>query len=108
MSSFEDRQKGFEAKYAHDAEMQFKAEARRNKLLGLWAAEKMGLTGDAAEAYSKEVVAADFEEAGDEDVYRKVSGDLDAKSIGVSEQEIRDQMVALMGEAKAQLMQEVG
>ena len=108
MSSFEDRQKGFEAKYAHDAEMQFKAEARRNKLLGLWAAGKMGLTGDAAEAYSKEVVAADFEEAGDEDVYRKVSGDLDAKSIGVSEQEIRDQMVALMGEAKAQLMQEVG
>ena len=108
MSSFEDRQKGFEAKYAHDAEMQFKAEARRNKLLGLWAAAKMGLTGDAAEAYSKEVVAADFEEAGDEDVYRKVSGDLDAKSIGVSEQEIRDQMVALMGEAKAQLMQEVG
>ena len=108
MSSFEDRQKGFEAKYAHDAEMQFKAEARRNKLLGLWVAEKMGLTGDAAEAYSKEVIAADFEEAGDEDVYRKVSGDLDAKAAGVSEQDLRDQMVALMNEAKAQLMDEAG
>ena len=108
MSSFEDRQKGFEAKYAHDAEMQFKAEARRNKLLGLWVAEKMGLTGDAAEAYSKEVIAADFEEAGDEDVYRKVSSDLDAKAAGVSEQDLRDQMVALMNEAKAQLMDEAG
>ena len=108
MSTFEDRQKGFEAKYAHDAEMQFKAEARRNKLLGLWVAEKMGLSGDAAEAYAKEVVAADFEEAGDEDVYRKVSADLDGKAAGVSEKEIRDQMVVLLGEAKAQLMEEAG
>ena len=108
MSSFEDRQKGFEAKYAHDAEMQFKAEARRNKLLGLWAAEKMGLSGDEAEGYAKEVIAADFEEVGDEDVYRKVSADLEAKAAGVSEQEIRDQMVALLGEAKAQLMDEAG
>lgn len=106
MSSFEDRQKGFEAKYAHDAEMQFKAEARRNKLLGIWAAGKMGMDGEAAESYAKEVVASDFEEAGDEDVYRKVSGDLDAKGTAVSEQEIRDQMVQLMGEAKAQLMDE--
>lgn len=108
MSTFEDRQKGFEAKYAHDAEMQFKAEARRNKLLGLWAAEKMGLSGDDAEAYAKEVVAADFEEAGDEDVYRKVSGDLEAKAAGVSEKDIRDQMVLLMSEAKVQLMDEAG
>ncbi|MEM7059604.1 MAG: DUF1476 domain-containing protein [Pseudomonadota bacterium] len=106
MSTFEDRQKGFEAKYAHDAEMQFKAEARRNKLLGIWAAEKMGLTGDDAERYAKEVIAADFEEAGDEDVYRKVSADLDAKSAGVSEEELRDQMHVLLGEAKAQLMEE--
>ena len=108
MSSFEDRQKGFEAKYAHDAEMQFKAEARRNKLLGLWAAEKMGLSGDEAEGYAKEVIAADFEEVGDEDVYRKVSADLEARAAGVSEQEIRDQMAALLGEAKAQLMDEAG
>ena len=108
MSTFDERQKGFEAKYAHDAEMQFKAEARRNKLLGLWTAEKMGLTGDDAEAYAKDVVASDFEEAGDEDVYRKVSGDLQAKSINVAEEEIREQMRTLLGEAKAQLMDEAG
>lgn len=106
MSTFEDRQKGFEAKFAHDSEMQFKAEARRNKLLGLWVADKMGLSGDDAEAYAKEVVASDFEEAGDEDVFRKVSGDLSAKAIDVSEKDLRDQMVALLGEAKAQLMEE--
>lgn len=106
MSTFEDRQKGFEAKYAHDAEMQFKAEARRNKLLGLWIAEKMGLAGDEAEAYAKEVVASDFEEAGDEDVFRKVSGDLNAKAIDLSEQDLREKMRDLLGEAKAQLMEE--
>ena len=72
MSSFDKREEGFEKKFALDAEQKFKAEARRNKLLGLWAAEKLGLTGDAATAYSKEVVAADFEEAGDEDVQNKV------------------------------------
>ncbi|MEM6661358.1 MAG: DUF1476 domain-containing protein [Pseudomonadota bacterium] len=106
MSSMEDRQKGFEAKFAHDAQMQFKAEARRNKLLGLWAADKMGITGEDADAYAKEVIAADFEEAGDEDVYRKVAGDLDAKATGVTEGEIREQMASLMAEAKAQLMDE--
>ena len=106
MSSFDDRERAFETKFAHDAEMQFKAEARRNKLLGLWTAGKMGLSGDAAEAYAKEVVAADFEEAGDEDVYRKVSGDLSAKGIAVAETEIREQMTALMAEAKAQLFEE--
>ena len=74
MASLEDRGEGFEKKFAHDAELKFKAEARRNKLLGLWAAEQMGL-GD-ADAYAKEVVKADFEEAGDEDVFRKVRGDL--------------------------------
>ena len=103
MSTFDDRQKGFEAKYAHDAEMQFKAEARRNKLLGLWAAEQMGLTGDAAEAYSKEVIAADFEEAGDEDVYRKLAGDLGAKA---DEATIRAKMTECLTHAKAQLMDE--
>ena len=108
MSTFDERERGFEAKYAHDAEMQFKAEARRNRLLGLWAAEKMGLAGDAADAYAKEVVASDFEEAGDEDVYRKVSGDFAAKSVSVPESEIRGQMQTLLVEAKAQLMDEAG
>ncbi|MEM1300066.1 MAG: DUF1476 domain-containing protein [Pseudomonadota bacterium] len=106
MSSFDDRERAFESKFAHDAEMQFKAEARRNRLLGVWAAEKMGMTGDEVEAYAKEVIAADFEEAGDEDVYRKVSGDLNAKAAGVSEAEIREQMATLMAEAKAQLFSE--
>ena len=79
MSSFDKREEGFEKKFAMDAESKFKAEARRNKLLGLWAAEKLGIAGDAAAAYAKEVVAADFEEAGDGDVLRKVAGDLAAK-----------------------------
>ena len=100
MSTFDDREHAFEAKYAHDAEMQFRAEARRNKLLGLWAAELLGKTGDEAEAYAKEVVKADFEEAGDEDVYRKVAGDLGDKA---SETEIRSKMVELMSVAKGQL-----
>ncbi len=103
MSTFEDRENAFENKFAHDAEMQFKAEARRNKLLGLWAAELLGKTGDDAEAYAKDVVKSDFEEAGDEDVYRKVSGDLGDKA---DEDTIRAQMKALMAEAKAQLMSE--
>ena len=74
MNTFDDREHAFEAKFAHDAEMQFKAEARRNKLLGLWAAELMGKSGDEAAEYAKEVIKSDFEEAGHEDVYRKVSG----------------------------------
>ncbi|MGB3243654.1 MAG: DUF1476 domain-containing protein [Sulfitobacter sp.] len=104
MSSFDDRENAFENKYAHDAEMQFKAEARRNKLLGLWAADLLGKTGDEAGAYAKEVINSDFEEAGDEDVYRKVSGDLGDKA---DEATIRSKMVALMAEAKAQVMSEV-
>jgi len=103
MSSFDDRENAFESKFAHDAQMQFKAEARRNKLLGLWAADLMGKTGDAADAYAKEVIASDFEEAGDEDVYRKVSGDLGDKA---DEATIRAKMSGLMAEAKAQLMTE--
>lgn len=106
MSTLDDREKGFERKFAHDAEMQFKAEARRNKLLGLWAAEKMGVTGDAANAYAKEVIASDFEEAGDEDVYRKVSGDFASKGADVSESELRAKMAELLSVAKAQLMDE--
>jgi len=104
MSSFDDRENAFENKFAHDAEMQFKAEARRNKLLGLWAADLMGKSGDDADDYAKEVVKSDFEEAGDEDVYRKVSGDLGDKS---DEATIRAQMKTLMAEAKSQIMNEV-
>lgn len=103
MSSFEDRENAFENKYAHDAEMQFKAEARRNKLLGLWAADLLGKTGEDADAYAKEVIKSDFEEAGDEDVYRKVSGDLGAKA---DEATIRAKMKEYMAEAKAQLLGE--
>ncbi|SIN93351.1 DUF1476 domain-containing protein [Vannielia litorea] len=103
MSTFDDRENAFENKFAHDAEMQFRAEARRNKLLGLWAAGLMGKSGEDALSYAKEVVAADFEEAGDEDVYRKVSGDLGSLA---DEATIRAQMKALMTEAKAQLMEE--
>ncbi len=80
MSTFDERKSAFENKFAHDAEMKFKAEARCNKLLGLWAADLMGKTGDAAEEYAKEVIKSDFEEAGDADVIRKVAGDLDGKA----------------------------
>lgn len=104
MSSMKDRENAFENKFAHDAEMQFKAEARRNKLLGLWAADLMGKDADAAAEYAKEVIKADFEEAGDEDVYRKLSGDLGAKA---DEATIRAKMVEMMAEAKGQLVEEV-
>ncbi len=104
MTTFDDRENAFENKFAHDAEMQFKAEARRNKLLGLWAADLMGKSGDEAAAYAIEVVRSDFEEAGDEDVFRKVSGDLGDRA---SEQEIRVKMVELMSVAKVQLMEDL-
>lgn len=103
MSTFDDRGDAFESKFAHDAQMQFKAEARRNKLLGLWAAEILGKSGDDADAYAKEVIKSDFEEAGDDDVLRKVVGDLGDKS---TPEEVRAKMDALMVEAKAQLMDE--
>jgi hypothetical protein len=103
MSSFDKRQEGFEKKFALDEEQKFKAEARRNKLLGLWAAEKLGLTGDAATAYSKEVVAADFEEAGDQDVQNKVVKDLTAKGVAVTAAEVRVKMDELMAQAAAQV-----
>ena len=108
MSQFDDRERAFERKFAHDAEMQFRAEARRNKLLGLWAAEKMGRTGSDAEAYAREVIAADFQEAGDEDVYRKLSGDLEAAGAPVEEKAIRAKMQELLALAKAQLLEEGG
>ena len=105
MTTFENREKAFENKYAHDEEMMFKAVARRNKLLGLWAAGLMGKTGDDATDYAKSVVLADFEEAGHEDVVRKVDADLGDKS---SPDAIRAKMEELMLEAKAQIMSEVG
>jgi len=104
MSNFDDRGDAFENKFAHDAEMQFKADARRNKLVGLWAADLLGKTGDDALAYAREVIKADFEEAGDEDVYRKLAGDLGDKA---DELTIRAKMVDYMAEAKAQLMSEI-
>ena len=106
MSGFEDRKKGQEAKFAHDAELSFKAEARRNKLLGLWAAEQLGISGDEAQKYAAEVVAADFEEAGDEDVFRKVAGDFQAKNVAVTEAAIRAKMVELVQVARDQLLSE--
>jgi len=103
MSQFDKRQEGFEKKFALDEELKFKAEARRNRLLGLWVAEKIGLTGDAATAYAKEVVAADFEEAGDDDVVRKVSKDLADKGVELTANEIRAKMNELFAEAVAQV-----
>ncbi|HEY0033106.1 MAG TPA: DUF1476 domain-containing protein [Devosia sp.] len=106
MSQFEDRQKGQEAKFAFDAEKKFRAEARRNKLVGIWAAELMSLTGDEAKAYAADVVAADFEEAGDEDVFRKVSADLKAKGLTISDDLIRQKMLQLRQTANEQIAAE--
>jgi hypothetical protein len=104
MAQFDDRERSFEAKFAHDAELQFKVEARRNRLLGEWAGDLLGKTGDDRAAYAREVVKADFEEAGDEDVFRKVSGDLGDKA---SEKDIRAKMAELMIKAKSQVMTEI-
>ena len=103
MSSFDKREEGFEKKFALDADQKFKAEARRNKLLGMWAAELMGKSGDDVAAYAMEVVHADFEEAGIEDVVRKVAGDLAGKA---SADQVRAKMSELLGVAKSQLMNE--
>ncbi len=103
MTTFDEREAAFEDKFAHDQEMQFKAEARRNKLLGLWAAGLLGKTGDEADAYAIEVIKSDFEEAGHEDVVRKLVGDLGDRA---SEQEIRSKLAEMLGVAKAQLMGE--
>ncbi len=106
MSSFDDRKRGEEARFAHDADLRFKAEARRNKLLGLWAAEQMGLSESHAKEYAAEVVAADFEEAGEEDVFRKVSADFKAKGTSVSDDMIRAKMAELVQVAKDQVLSE--
>jgi hypothetical protein len=103
MTTFDKREEGFEKKFALDEEQKFRAQARRNKMLGLWVAEKLGKSGDAANAYAKEVIAAEFDGAGDADVVRKVFGDLAASGIQVSELEIRARMDELMAQAVAQV-----
>jgi hypothetical protein len=106
MSTFDDREKGQEAKFAHDSELRFRAEARRNKLLGLWAAEHMGLSAEHAKQYAAEVVAADFEEAGDEDVFRKISADIKARGGSISDDMIRRKMAELVAIAREQVLTE--
>lgn len=103
MTTFDKREEGFEKKFALDEELQFKAGARRNKLLGLWAAEKLGLHGGDAEAYAKTVVMADFAEAGDEDVFRKIRDDFNVKSLALTDQQIRSVMNELMAKAVEQI-----
>ncbi|MBX3577100.1 MAG: DUF1476 domain-containing protein [Rhizobiaceae bacterium] len=103
MSNMKDRQEGFERKFAFDEELRFKATARRNKLLGLWAAELLGKAGADADAYAKEVVKSDFEEAGDDDVFRKVRKDFDAAGVQQSDHQIRRTMEELMATAVEQV-----
>jgi hypothetical protein len=103
MTTFEDREKGFERKFAHDEELKFRATARRNRLIGLWVAEKMGLTGDEAQAYAREVIKADLAEPGDEDVFRKVRADFDAKGVDQSDHQIRRIIGEMMAEAVRQI-----
>ena len=107
MTDFKDRKKAFEAKFARDEEMQFKITARRNRLLGHWAAEKMGLTHAETEAYAKEVVAADFEEVGDDDVVRKLLGDLTSAGVEIDEAGIREAMNEKQIEARRQFIEEM-
>ena len=106
MTQFDDRERAFETKFAHDEQMNFRIVARRNRLLGEWAARKMGLSDEETAAYAKDVVRADFEEAGDEDVIRKVLGDLTAAGIEISDSEIRDALGHKLVEARRQIIQE--
>lgn len=103
MTTFDKREEGFEKKFAHDEELKFKAEARRNKLFGLWAAEKLGITGPAADVYAKEVVIADFDSPGDSDVLNKVQKDFESKSIAITPAELRSKMDELMGTAVSEI-----
>jgi len=106
MTTFDKREKAFEDKYKHDQDLQFRVEVRRNKLLGLWAAEQMGITGESADAYAKEVVIADFERPGDEDVLEKVLKDLTDKGLDVSAHRVRKEMDQLMEVAREQVRSE--
>jgi hypothetical protein len=104
MSGFDDREKGFEAKYKVDQDTQFKIMARRNKLLGEWAAGQMGLSGDAVASYARDVVSADFDRAGDGDVVEKVLADLAAKGVTLTERDLRKKLDELQGVARAQIV----
>jgi hypothetical protein len=106
MTSFDDREKGFERKFAHDEELKFRATARRNRLLGLWAAEQMGVTGEAAQAYAREVIKADLVARGEDDLFSKIRADFDAKGVSQSDHQIRRQMADLMGVAIGQIESE--
>jgi len=108
MANFDDRKNAFENKFAHDEEMQFKVMARRNRLLGEWAAEKMGLTKEESDSYAKSVVQADFEEAGDDDVFRKVLGDLNTAGVDADEAMVRGAMEERLVEARRQFIEDVG
>jgi hypothetical protein len=105
MTTFDDRENAFENQFAHDQDMAFRVTARRNKLIGQWAAQKMGLTAEETDSYAKSVVQADFEEAGDEDVIRKLLGDLIAAGVDTSDEDVRAAMGDLMVEARRQLME---
>ena len=106
MTTFDDRERAFEAKFAHDEEMQFRITARRNRLLGEWAARQMGLTEVEAQSYAKDVVRADFEEAGDEDVIRKVLGDLTSAGVEADEATIRETLEHKSVEARRQIIEQ--
>jgi hypothetical protein len=106
MNTFKDREKDFESRFQHDQELQFKATARRNKMLGLWAAGELGLSGAEAESYAKEVVLADFEEPGDDDVLRKVLADFEEGNVGIDSSKIRHEMERLMPLAKQEIMEQ--
>ncbi|MCH9807824.1 MAG: DUF1476 domain-containing protein [Alphaproteobacteria bacterium] len=108
MSTFDEREKGFEKKFAMDQDLKFKAEARRNNVLAAWAAEKLGITGDDVAEYKKAVRKADLEEAGDDDVFRKIRADFDAKGVSISDEELRAQMVTSMEKVIADIEAERG
>ena len=108
MTQFNDREKAFENMYARDQEMQFKIVARRNRLLGMWAARKMGLTDAEADAYAKDVIRADFEEAGDEDVIRKLLGDLTSAGVDIDDEAIREALEHKTVEARRQFIEAQG
>jgi hypothetical protein len=105
MANMKDREEAFERKFAHDEELKFKAAAKRNKALGMWAAEKLGKSGDEAKAYALEVVEADFEEAGDEDVFRKIRSDFDNAGVEQSDHQIRRTMDELLQKAIEEIRQ---
>ncbi len=107
MTTFDDRERAFESKYAHDEELRFRVIARRNRLLGQWAARLMGLSDAEADAYAKDVIRADFEEAGDEDVIRKLLGDLTAAGIDTDDSKIREALTHKEAEARRQIMEQI-